>query len=48
MPFRLWESGMTTAIAATTLADLNDVDPYQAFVLGMVHDVGKLLYSEFI
>ena len=47
MPFRLlkrklWESGMTTAIAAKTLAELNDVDPYQAFVLGMFHDVGKI------
>ncbi|PAJ72620.1 hypothetical protein CJF42_20150 [Pseudoalteromonas sp. NBT06-2] len=47
MPFRLlkrklWESGMATAIAAKTLAELNDVDPYQAFVLGMFHDVGKI------
>ncbi|SFC52976.1 HDOD domain-containing protein [Pseudoalteromonas denitrificans] len=47
MPFRLlkrklWESGMTTAIAAKTLAQMNDVNPFHAFVLGMFHDVGKI------
>lgn len=39
---KLWENGMATAIAARGLAQKNEVDPYQAFVLGMFHDIGKL------
>ncbi len=46
-PFRLlkrklWENGMASAICARELAQMHDLNPYQAFTLGMFHDVGKI------
>lgn len=40
----MWEHSVATAIAATTLVhELNVVDGEEAFIAGMLHDVGKLV-----
>ncbi len=43
---RLWEHALGTALAAREIASLTrQVDPDEAFVAGLLHDVGKILFD---
>ena len=40
---RLWESALGTAITCKRIAEFSKVDPAHAFILGLFHDVGKMV-----
>ena len=40
---RLWEEALGVATSAKKIAEISDVDPYHAFVLGMFHDIGRIV-----
>lgn len=44
---RLWEHTLAVAVACETLAVVRGYEPYKAYLLGLVHDIGKItLFSE--
>lgn len=40
---RLMEASVGTAMACKTIAKVSDLDEYQAVVMGLIHDIGKIV-----
>lgn len=40
---RIWEEALAVAISAKKIAELSQVEPSHAFILGLFHDVGRIL-----
>ncbi|MBC8424049.1 HDOD domain-containing protein [bacterium] len=46
---QLWEHSLATAMTAELLAEqVRDVDPGDAYTAGLLHDMGKLVLSEYV
>lgn len=43
---KIWEHAMASALSCKEIATLSDVDEYQAYVIGMLHEVGKLAIAK--
>lgn len=48
-PLQLWEHSLATAMTAELLAEqIPDVEPSDAYTAGLLHDMGKLVLSEYV
>ncbi|XOV79672.1 MAG: HDOD domain-containing protein [Aestuariibacter sp.] len=43
---KVWEHAMASALSCKEIAALSDVDEYQAYIIGMLHEVGKLAIAK--
>lgn len=43
---KIWEHAMASALSCKEIARISDVDEYQAYLLGMMHEVGKLAIAK--